>query len=604
MSDWYRQEVSEILETLAVDPEQGLSAADAKARLEKYGTNELQEEGIKSPWAILWEQMTEVMVVILIIAAIISILLREWTDSIVILAIVILNAILGVSQEYRAEQAIAALKRLAVPSVRVRRNGSVTDVSARELVPGDIVLVEAGSLIPADGILISNANLSVEEAALTGESEPVAKKLGVPKGNDLPLGDRLNAVFMGTTVTYGRAEMIITETGMETELGHIAHLLRSVERDETPLQQRLARLGTTLAWVALAIIVVVFSLGLIRSEEVELIFAGTGSLTEKFLELFRGQDLKELFLTSIALAVAAIPEGLPAVVTIALALGSQRMLKRNALIRKLPAVETLGSVTVICSDKTGTLTENRMTVTVLDVKDRRTTVDTLMEGKAAFLDIDQEISLEKPEITLSLMLKGMALCNDAILSPDEDGNLRAVGDPTEGALVVASAQLGLKKADLEKRWPRVGEIPFSSERKRMSTIHRVAIDSNDTDMPWRKAEYVVFVKGAIDGLLEICERVWDGDEEVQLDEQMLARILDGNQHKASSGQRVLGLAFKALDKLPEEIVEAEIESGLTFVGMVGMLDPARPEVETAVAECRTAGIRPVMITGDHPLTAK
>ena len=605
MSDWYRKELSDLLEDFSVNPKEGLSDQEAAQRLEKYGRNELQEGGIKSPWEILWEQMTEVMVVILVIAAVISILLQEWTDAIVILAIVILNAVLGVSQEYRAEQAIAALKRMAVPTVRVRRGSHIKDVSAPQLVPGDIVMVESGSLIPADGILVENANLSVEEAALTGESEPVVKKIGVPADTDLPLGDRLNAVFMGTTVTYGRGEILVTDTGMSTELGNIANLLQSVDREPTPLQQRLARLGTTLAWVALGIIIVVFALGLIRSEEIATIFSEEGlSFGERLAEVFAGEDIRELFLTSIALAVAAIPEGLPAVVTIALALGSQRMLRRNALIRKLPAVETLGSVTVICSDKTGTLTENRMTVTVLDVKDRRTTVETLMEDRVPILDADRNQSLERPERTLSLMLKGMALCNDALLEPDENGNMRAVGDPTEGALVVAAAQLGLMKSDLEERWPRVAEIPFSSARKRMATVQEVNVSPDDTDAPWRTANYVVFVKGAIDGLLDICNRVWDGDDEVPLDEPMLERILEANQKKASSGQRVLGLAFKSMNELPGEITQETIESDLTFIGMVGMLDPARPEVKTAVAECKTAGIRPVMITGDHPLTAK
>jgi len=586
MSDWYQQTAEEVIAALETDPEEGLSSAEAKRRLEKVGLNELEERGIKSPWRILWEQFTEVMVVILIIAAIISLVLGEYTDAVAIMAIVVLNAALGYSQEYRAEQAIAALKKMAVPTVRVRRDGQVKEISAREVVPGDIMFLEAGNKISADGRLLESANLKAQEAALTGESEAVEKKAEKLATEDLPLGDRKNMVYMGTLVTYGRGTVAVTETGMRTELGKIADMIQEVEREPTPLQKRLADLGRTLAYAAMGIIALVIVLGLLR-----------------------GESLRELILTGIAMAVAAVPEGLPAVVTITLALGSQRMLKRRALIRKLPAVETLGSVTTICSDKTGTLTENRMTVTVLDVAGEKREVDALLERGVPVWrsDADAATDLEPEERSLALLVKVMALANDAVLQPaeDEEGReWRAVGDPTEGALVVAAAELGLEKEDLEERWPRVAEVPFTSERKRMTTIHETKVPPGETTAPWREAPFVAFSKGAVDALLEACDQVWAGDKAVPLDEEMVQRITKANEEMAQNGQRVLGAAFRPLDDVPDEENAESIEYDLTFVGLIGMLDPPRPEVHEAVAKCRTAGIRPVMITGDHPLTAR
>ena len=586
MSDWHQQTTEDVIAAQETDPEEGLSSAEAQRRLNEVGPNELEERGIKSPWRILWEQFTEVMVVILIIAAIISLALGEMTDAIAIMAIVVLNAALGYSQEYRAEQAIAALKKMAVPTVRVRRDGQVKEVSAREVVPGDIMFLEAGNKVSADGRLLESANLRVQEAALTGESEAVEKRAEMIGGEDLPLGDRKNMAYMGTLVTYGRGIVVVTETGMRTELGKIADMIQEVEREPTPLQKRLADLGRTLAYAAMGIIALVIVLGLLR-----------------------GESLRELILTGIAMAVAAVPEGLPAVVTITLALGSQRMLKRRALIRKLPAVETLGSVTTICSDKTGTLTENRMTVTVLDVAGGKREVDALLERGVPVWrsDADAAPDLDPPERSLALLVKVMALANDAVLQPaeDEEGReWRAVGDPTEGALVVAAAELGMEKEDLEERWPRVAEVPFTSERKRMTTIHKTNVSPGETTAPWREAPYVAFCKGAVDALLEICDRVWVGDKAVSLDQEMMERITRANEEMAQNGQRVLGGAFRALDALPDEEDVENIERDLTFVGVIGMLDPPRPEVHEAVAKCRTAGIRPVMITGDHPLTAQ
>ena len=583
MSDWYQLETEEMLARLESDPEQGLKQTEVQHRLEQYGPNELVERGTKSPWRILWEQMTALLVVILIIAAIISIVLGEYIDAAAILFIVVLNAALGFTQEYRAEQAMAALKKLAVPTVRVRRDGHLREVSARELVPGDIVHLEAGAYVPADGRVLESVNLRTEEAALTGESEPVDKTTHRLVGEDLPLGDRRNIVYMGTVVSYGRGLAIITKTGMNTELGHIADMIQTVEQEQTPLQRRLDQLGRGLAVAAFLIVGVVFVLGLLR-----------------------GENWRLMLLTAISMAVAVVPEGLPAVVTIGLALGAQRMLKREALIRKLPAVETLGSVTVICSDKTGTLTENRMTVTVLDVMGETQAVDTLLRKGVPVLDAHQTPGIRPQVRSLRLLVIASALCNDAILDlADVDGDrYRVIGDPTEGALVLAAAQLGFTRPELDQRLPRVAEIPFTSERKRMTTVHRVNPVAQETDVPCQDAPFVAFYKGAVDGLLELATHVWAGDEAAPMTDELRGRIEASNAELADAGQRVLGVAFRRLSAQPEEANEAELEQDLTFIGLVGMMDPPRREVREAVATCKAAGIRPVMITGDHPLTAR
>ncbi|MGD8586477.1 MAG: cation-translocating P-type ATPase [Chloroflexota bacterium] len=578
--DWYKLTLEETVKELETDPEKGLTSAEAKTRLERYGRNELIERGRISPWRILFNQFKELMVIILIIAAIVSLALGETIDTIVIVAIVILNAAIGFSQEYRAEQAMAALKRMAVPTVRVRRDGQVQEVSSTALVPGDIVLLEAGNVVPADGRLVSGANLKVEEAALTGESEPVEKRLRVPKGKDLAIGDRDNMVYMGTSVTYGRGSVAIVETGMETELGRIAELIQGVEEEQTPLQRRLDRLGKTLAAVAIGIIALVVVTGLLRHG-----------------------DLETLFLTGISMAVAAVPEGLPAVVTITLALGSQRLLKRHALIRKLPAVETLGSVTVICSDKTGTLTENRMTVTILDVAGNRSHIDTLVDSTEGLLR-SELIAEEDPELTaLSALVRIGALCNDASLKHEDDGFISAIGDPTEGALLLAAHRLGYDKVDLDHRWPRVGEVPFTSERKRMTTIHQMDESVRSTDLPWGNSPFVALSKGAVDSLIDVTDSVLVDNEIVPLTQELHERILQSNAELAGQGQRVLGIAFRFWDsaEIPED--QSILEQNEVFAGMVAMMDPPRPEAEAAVQTALQAGIRPIMITGDHPLTA-
>jgi P-type Ca2+ transporter type 2C len=585
---WHTSEVAEVLRALGTDAEWGLSDEDATRRLEERGPNELEERGGRSRWTILWEQFTSTMIVILIVAALASAFLGDYEDSIAIAVIVVLNAALGFSQEYRAERAMAALKRLSAPRVRVRREGHVRELAARELVPGDVVLLEAGNLVPADGRLLEGANLRIQESALTGESESVEKDAAALEEEDTPLGERTNMVYSSTVVAMGRGLFVVTETGTSTELGKIAAMIQVTDREQTPLQRRLNQVAKVLALAALAIVGVVFALGLLR-----------------------GEDLEVMFLTAVSLAVAAVPEGLPAVVTIALALGAQRMLRRRALIRKLPAVETLGSVTVICSDKTGTLTENRMSATVLDVAGH--TVELGGGSPAASengLD-DGRLPALGDDPALKLVLAGGALCNDALLEDEEEDGFRAIGDPTEGALVVAAAREGMKKPDLEAALPRVEEVPFDSERKRMTTVHKVVSDSG-SEIPealesvlngGRESTLcVAFTKGAVDSLLEISSEVCTGDGQAEpLNEGWRERISAANEQLAENGIRVLGVGLRLLWSF--DGVGEELERDLTFFGMIGMIDPARPEARDAVETCKRAGIRPVMITGDHPLTA-
>ncbi len=579
--EWYRLDGQEAAAELGVDAQTGLPVAEVQKRQEKYGPNELVETGVKSPWSIFFAQFKEIMVIILIVAAMISALLGHLLDATVIMIIVILNAILGFSQEYKAEQAMAALKRMSVPTVRVRRGGKVAEIPSLEIVPGDIVLLEAGNLIPADGRVVESINLKIDEAALTGESEPVEKHADPIADEDAQLGDRVNMLYMGTVATYGRGSYVVTETGMETELGKIATMIQSVDGEKTPLQRRLDQLGKTLAWAALGIIIVVVMIGRIQL----------------------GTDWETLFLTGVSMAVAAIPESLAAVVTITLALGSQRLLKRNALMRRLPAVETLGSVTVICSDKTGTLTENRMTVTLLDVAGNTQDFDTLNNRTGELLGARLANDSPADLAALSVVVRAGVLCNDAVLDRDEEGNEHAIGDPTEGALVLAADQLGWDTEELRAEWPRVGEIPFTSERKRMTTVHQMSAEAKQFDSPWTNAPYVFFTKGAVDNLLDITSGVLIDKEVVPMDDELRRRILETNERFASEGQRVLGVAARMWDDSELPAITEALEEDAIFIGMVAMMDPPRPEVEAAVLTAREAGIRPIMITGDHPLTA-
>ncbi len=592
---WYKLSAADALKQLGSDAAPGLASAETQARLATVGPNELVERAGRTRWEIIVEQLTGVLTILLFIAALVSAVLGDWIEVVVILVIVVLNAVLGYVQEVKAEQSMEALKRMAVPRVRVRRDGKTQDISARELVPGDVVILETGNIVPADGRVLQSINLRVEEAALTGESEPVEKDPALVFETDKALGDRRNMLYSGTIVNYGRGEFAVTETGMQTELGHIATMIQGVVQEQTPLQQRLDKLGKWLAGAALILVAVIFVLGLIRGQS----------------------DIKELLLTAVSLAVAAVPEALTAVVTIALSLGAQRMLKRQALIRKLPAVETLGSVTVICSDKTGTLTLNRMTVTALDIANHSFEL-TQATGETKF-ELVPTGSIPAPgaQPTLDLLLIAGALDNDAVLSSDEEqpGRYHAVGDPTEGALVVAAAYAGIRKDDLEAAFPRVAEAPFDSVRKRMTTVHRTPQtigELPDSLVPiWERRvnltvmpPYVAFTKGAIDGMLNISGQVWVEGELRPLDGAWRTRVMASHDQMAAKGMRVLGVGLRILDRPPDETTDKALERDLILVGLFGMIDPPRPEVRAAVLECRSAGIRPVMITGDHPLTAR
>ncbi len=573
MSDkqWHATGIQALEQELTTNLTTGLSTEKVSARMALYGPNELEEKGGVSPLKLLISQFTNTMVLILIAAAVVSGLLGKTTETVAIAAIVVLFALLGFLQEFRAEKAMAALKRLSVPVVRVRRNGQIQEISARELIPGDVVLLEAGNAVPADLRIAESVNLRIQEAALTGESEPVEKHADPLQQGNVPLGDRRNMAYMGTVATYGRGTAVVVATGMATELGKIATLLQSVKKEMTPLQQRLEKLGLQLAIGGVAVAVLVMIIGLLN-----------------------GETLEEMFLTAVSVAVAVVPEGLPAVVTVTLALGAQRMLRRRALIRKLPAVETLGSVTTICSDKTGTLTENRMTVTIIDVAGHN----------LALQDGTQGGSLETQPVEIGLTLAAGALCNDASMQPDpQTGRYQAIGDPTEGALLVAASQVDLQKSELEKIMPRAGELPFDSVRKRMTTVHRLPASPESLPRPLQTlakapGAFVAFTKGAVDGLLPLCSHILLKGAAVAIDEKWRQRIDAAHEQMALNGMRVLGMALRWQDDARPR------EEGLVFIGLSGMIDPPRPEVKRAVATCKDAGIRPVMITGDHPLTAR
>jgi Ca2+-transporting ATPase len=605
---WHSLEADQVLRQLNTELQTGLTAEEVKIRQQRYGLNQLTEAPRPTFLQHVLGQLKSFVVILLIVAAVISFILGEYIDGSAIFAIVVLNAILGVVQESRAEEALAALKKLAAPEAHVLRDGSRISVPAPQLVPGDIVFLEAGNFVPADVRLLEAVNMRVEEAALTGESVPVQKNAALALETDIPLGDRKNTTFMGTTVSYGRGRGVVVSTGMHTQLGLIATMLSSVEQEETPLQKRLDQLGKLLAIGALIVCALVFIVSLIRAANdmggFTVIFQSSGGL----------QKLVDLFMIAVSLAIAAVPEGLPAVVTITLALGMREMVRRHALIRRLSSVETLGSATVICSDKTGTLTQNEMTVTRLWVDGKMFQIaGSGYSVRGDFLLEDKKVNLRDFPAAETTLWVG-ALNNDALLEPlpSEKGNppaYRMIGDPTEGSLLVAAAKAGAILQDLTAGYPRAEEIPFDSVRKRMITIHRVE-DPKPADIsPFidtqKREWYAVTLKGAPDIVLQLCNSYQTiEDKTAALDENMRQQILDANDAMTRQALRVLGLAYRLVPVLPSEIKSEEMEKDLVFVGLMGMIDPARTEVQPALQLARSAGIRTIMITGDYPNTAQ
>ena len=599
----HEKSIDEVVHGLYTDLDMGLSEVEAQVRLRKYGLNELWERPRPGFFALFLEQFNNFLVIILIVAAVVTVLLGEYIDAIAITVIIVLNAVLGVIQESKAEQAIASLKKMAAPHAQVIRDGRQTSIPGRELVVGDIVLLEAGNYVPADMRLVESVNLKVEEASLTGESLPVEKKAKVVLDKEIPLGDRKNTVFMSTLITYGRGRGVVTGTGMDTQIGLIAEMLQSYEEEETPLQQKLAHLGKVLGTACLAICGFVFIYGLIRDTNL------TNAFQDGFINylIAEQKDIIGLFMTAVSLAIAAIPEGLPAIVTICLAIGMQQMIKRHALVRKLTAVETLGSTTVICTDKTGTLTQNQMTV--LQGWAGVAGFHVTGEGYAPTGQFTRNGQVFNPrrEADIAALLQGGQLCNDANLAEGGgDSSWRIIGDPTEGALVVAAAKAGFLRAETAKALPRVAEIPFDSDRKRMTTIHRHDPTAARTSTPagFSYPPVVAFVKGAPDVVLDLCRRVLQDGQAVPLTEDKRRDVLERNREMAGNALRVLAVAYRPLDAVPENPDPDKVEKDLTFIGLLGMIDPPRPEVIDAIKVAAGAGLKTVMVTGDYRDTAE
>jgi Ca2+-transporting ATPase len=551
---WHSRNAQDVLHELGSDSNSGLTDEEARSRLRSYGPNKLAGQKKKSVLRLFLEQLNSMLIFILIAAAVVSALLGETTDTVIIFAVIFLNAVIGVIQETRAEKALEALRNLSTPRALLLRDGVQRELPSEEVVPGDVVIIDAGRIVPCDVRLLKSVNLRIEESALTGESVAAEKDAGYAvEIEDTPIGDRRNMAYMSTVATYGRGVGVAVATGMDTEMGKIATLLKEHKRELTPLQQKLELLGKRLGGIILALCALLFMVSLIRP----LIVAGG---IEK-------SHLVELLLTAISLAVAAIPEGLPAIVTIVLALGVQRMVKRNAIIRSLPAVETLGSVNVICSDKTGTLTMNRMTVSRF-----------LADGEVGNIQ-----SLEVNNASQHMLLKCLVLCNDATLSEES-----RTGDPTEIALLEAAQGKGVEKADVEREFPRVDEIPFDSDRKLMSTVHR------------GEEGYTVMTKGALDRLLDRCSTMLSHEKHIPLSDTIKEQLLSSADHLADDALRVLAAAYRTQEYEPDR---ADMEEKLCFIGFVGMMDPPRIEVKDSIARCKKSGIQTVMITGDHKSTA-
>lgn len=577
MTNWWNKEKEEVIESLKTDSAAGITSADAAARLKEYGPNALAEEKETSPWKLFFEQFDDFMIWVLIGAALISGFLQEWVDAMAIIAIVIINAILGFVQEFRAEKSLAALKKMSSPNAKAYRDGTLAVVPSFEIVPGDLVLLEAGDNVPADGRVVwTTTNFSVQEASLTGESTPVLKNEKKVEKVEAPLGDRTNMIYMGTSVTAGKAKAVIVHSGMLTELGHIAGMLKQASKEDTPLQKKLEEFGKWLVYLCAVLVLIVFAVELWRGIQ------ETGALTKKLFV--------DMFLTAVSLAVAAIPEGLPAVVTIALALGLQRMVKRHVLIRKLPSVETLGCASVICSDKTGTLTRNEMTVQAVYADGKMFALEGVgYAPTGAFLLKDAPVEIEKNK-GLKECLLCSALCNGSEIV-EKNGIWSVVGDPTEGALLTAAAKGGIIKEKAEKEYAFFQEIPFDSDRKMMTIIRK------------HGNAYVSITKGAPDVLLKRCTHlIKEGATQEFLPSDM-QNLLKVNDELALRALRVLAVAYAEYSEIPGSIDSETMEKNLTFVGFVAMIDPPREEVKAAISECKTAGIKTVMITGDHKNTA-
>lgn len=561
MTQFYNKEISELVSSLKTDISTGLSTEEVRRRLEEYGYNQLTSKHRKSFVRMFFEQFSSFMIIILLIAAAISGVVgvmegEGLLDTFVILGILILNAFVGAFQERKAETSLEALKSLAAPETKVLRDGVIKEIATQELIPGDIVILETGAVIPADLRLIEAVNLKIQESALTGESVPVDKQTDTLEGDDIAVGDRVNMAFSTGMVTYGRGRGVVVTTGMKTEVGKIANLLQETVDTETPMSRRLEQLGKVLGIAALIICAVIFIVGILY-----------------------GNSVLSMFMTAVSLAVAAIPEGLPAVSTVVLAIGVQRMVKRNAIIRTLPSVETLGSATVICSDKTGTLTQNKMTVVEAYVNHKHDVINRASPDRVLNEEENRLLSIS-------------VLCADAQLRKNKDGRIEFTGDPTETALLDFGILYGMYKNEAEKEFPRVAEIPFDSERKRMTTVNKLSEKSTRVN-----------VKGGLDEVLEVCDKIIIHGRVRPLEQDDIKKIRDANEAMANSALRVLAMAYKDCPQEPRHVTIGELENGLIFIGLLGMIDPARPEVLDAVAKCNTAGIRPIMITGDHKSTA-